>query len=231
MKKAADMTRLELASYIDQSVLKPEFTQAEIKRYIQEGIDYGCKTVCINPASLPLAKILCANSKTLICVVSDFPFGLSDSASKVAQAAHILSQGGVDEVDVVANYGHIKSGLWDNVKAELKAVADACHSKGAILKVILETDALTLEETIKGTQVICDAEADYAKTSTGFYTGGPSLGATPEVIQAMLQAANHRCKIKASGGIRTRERFFELIDLGIDRAGIGYKSTPVVIGI
>jgi deoxyribose-phosphate aldolase len=230
MKKAVDMSRLELASYIDQSVLKPEFTQAEIKRYIQEGIDYGCKAACINPASLPIAKELKKGSEILICVVCDFPFGLSDSSSKVAQANHILSLGGVDEVDVVANYGHIKSGLWENVLLELKAVADACHRKGAILKVILETDALTLDEAIKGTQVICDAGADYAKTSTGFYTGGPSLGATPEVIAAMIEAAQGRCKVKASGGIRTRERFLELIDLGIDRAGIGYKSTPVVLG-
>ncbi|MDR1596123.1 MAG: hypothetical protein LBR99_00320 [Treponema sp.] len=73
-KKASDMTRAELGAYIDQSVLKPEFTQGEIRKYIQEGIDYQCKTVCINPASIPMVRELCANTKVGLCVVCDFPF-------------------------------------------------------------------------------------------------------------------------------------------------------------
>ena len=85
-KKAADMSARELARYIDQSVLKPEFTQDDIRRYIQDGIDVGCATVCINPASLPIAREMCSDTGTRICVVCDMPFGLSTTESKVLQA-------------------------------------------------------------------------------------------------------------------------------------------------
>ena len=98
------------------------------------------------------------------------------------------------------------------------------------MKVIFETDALTLDQTLAAADAAIEAGADFIKTSTGFYTGGPSAGATPELIRAMLARANGRYKVKGSGGIRTRELFLELIDLGIDRMGVGYKSTPVVLG-
>ncbi|AEF80898.1 deoxyribose-phosphate aldolase [Leadbettera azotonutricia] len=229
-KKAEDMTSAELASYIDQSVLKPEFTQAEIRRYIQEGIDFKCKTVCINPASIGIARELCASTDTGICAVCDFPFGLGSTESKIAQAEIILRGGGIQDLDVVANYGWIRSGLWDKVGAEIKGLADLCHQYHALLKVIFETDALTLDEVAKATDVACIAKADFVKTSTGFYIGGESKGATPEVVKVMIEAAGNRCKVKGSGGIRTQAQFFELINLGIDRMGIGYKSTPVVLG-
>ena len=92
-KKASEMTVAELAAYIDQSVLKPEFTEADIRKYIQEGIDYGCATVCVNPSSLPIAEELCKGTKTGVCVVCDFPFGLSTTASKAAQAEAYCSRG------------------------------------------------------------------------------------------------------------------------------------------
>ena len=86
VKKAADMTVKELAKYIDQSVLKPEFTEEDIRKYIQEGIDYGCATVCVNPSSLDIATEMCKDTETKVCVVCDFPFGLSTTRSKVIQA-------------------------------------------------------------------------------------------------------------------------------------------------
>ena len=101
-KKACEMTTKELASYIDQSVLKPEFTQEEIRKYIQEGIDFGCATVCINPASLPIARELCKGTQTGICVVCDFPFGLSTTESKVAQAEIICREGDIQDLDIAA---------------------------------------------------------------------------------------------------------------------------------
>ena len=230
-KKASEMTARELAAYIDQSVLKPEFTQGEIRKYIQEGIDFGCKTVCINPSALSIARGMCEGTQTGICVVCDFPFGLSSTASKVLQAEEIVRGGGVEDLDIVANYGWIKSGLWDAVREDIRAVAEVCHKYGTLLKVIFETDALTLSEVAIATEVACEADADFVKTSTGFYTGGESKGATTEVIRVMLEAAKGRCKVKGSGGIRDQARFFELIDLGIDRMGIGYRSTPVVLGL
>ena len=82
LKKACEMSAAELAAYIDQSVLKPEFTQDEIRKYIQEGIDFGCRTVCVNPSSLEIAAEMCRGTDTQVCVVCDFPFGLSTTASK-----------------------------------------------------------------------------------------------------------------------------------------------------
>lgn len=230
-KHANQMTAKELAAYIDQSVLKPEFTQEEITKYIQEGIDYNCKTVCINPSSLNIARKLCAGTNTGICVVCDFPFGSSTTESKVKQAEIICRDGDVEDLDIVANYGWIKSGKWDDVEKDIKAVADTCHKYGTLLKVIFETDALTLEQVAKATDIACKAGADFVKTSTGFYTGGENHGATPDVIKVMIEAAKGRCKVKGSGCIRTQEHFFELIDMGIDRMGIGYRSTPEVIGL
>lgn len=231
IKKAADMTAKELARYIDQSVLKPEFTQADIRRYIQEGVDYGCATVCVNPASLDIAAALTKGTDTKICVVCDFPFGLSTTASKVLQAEEYCKRGDIYELDVVANYGWIRSHLWKEVEADIKAVVDKCHSYHTAVKVIFETDALTLGEVMEATEAAIAAGADFVKTSTGFYTGGPSVGADPELVRAMLQRANGRCRVKGSGGIRTREHFLALIDMGVDRMGVGYRSTPVVLGL
>jgi deoxyribose-phosphate aldolase len=230
-KKAADMSPVELAAYIDQSVLKPDFTQADIRKFIQEGIDFKCKTVCINPASIDIAKELCVNTDTGICVVCDFPFGLSSTASKLAQAEFILKPGGIEDLDVVVNYGWIRSGMWDKVGAEFEALAGICHKYNAVLKTIFETDALTRDEIAKATDLACRSGVDFVKSSTGFYTGGESKGAAVDVIQTMLDAAKGRCKVKGAGGIRDREHFLKLIDMGIDRMGIGYRSTPVVLGV
>ncbi len=146
MKKACEMTRAELAAYIDQSVLKPEFTDQEIRKYIKEGVDFGCATVCVNPASLDIAAELTRRTNTKICVVCDFPFGLSTTKSKVMQAQTYCKRGDIFELDVVANYGWIKSGKYDLVYEDIKAVCDVCHTYQTKVKVIFETDALTMEE-------------------------------------------------------------------------------------
>lgn len=230
-KKAIEMTRDELASYIDHSVLKPDFTQGEIRKQIQAGIGYSCKTVCINPTSLGLARELCKGTRTGICVVCDFPFGLSSTESRVMQATEICKGGIVDDLDIVLNYGWIRSGLWKQVESDMRAITEAVHGHGTALKVILETDALTLDQIKRATEIACDAGVDFVKTSTGFYAGGEQKGATVEVVRCMQEASRGRCKVKGSGGIRDQKHFFELIDLGIDRMGIGYKSTPIVLGV
>ena len=230
-KKAKEMSVKGVASYIDQSVLKPEFTQDEIRTYIQEGIDFGCKTVCVNPSSLPIAKALCAGTDTKICVVCDFPFGTSTTESKAMQAEFYCKSSDIFELDIVANYGWIRSGLWDEVQQDIKAVCDVCHQYGTAVKVIFETDALTMEQVKKATEVSIAAGADFVKTSTGFFCGSKNDGATVEVIRAMMDTAQGRTQIKGSGGIRTQAHFFALIDMGIDRMGVGYKSTPVVLGM
>lgn len=230
LKKASEMTVKELARYIDQSVLKPEFTQEEIIKYSQEGIDFGCATICINPSSLEVLSKMVQGTETGICVVCDFPFGLSTTRSKVLQAEEYCSHYKIQDLDIVANYGQLRSGNLVYVTADIKAVVDVCHLFGTLVKVIIETDSLTLDQVKAGTRCAVAAGADFIKSSTGFYTGGQSVGATNEVVQAMMEAGEGRIKVKGSGGIRTREHFLELIDMGIDRMGVGYRSTPDVLG-
>ena len=230
LKKASEMTVKELARYIDQSVLKPEFTQEEIIKYSQEGIDFGCATICINPSSLEVVSKMVQGTETGICVVCDFPFGLSTTRSKVLQAEEYCSHYKIQDLDIVANYGQLRSGNLVYVTADIKAVVDVCHLFGTLVKVIIETDSLTLDQVKAGTRCAVAAGADFIKSSTGFYTGGQSVGATNEVVQAMMEAGEGRIKVKGSGGIRTREHFLELIDMGIDRMGVVYRSTPDVLG-
>lgn len=228
-KRAADMTVKELARYIDQSVLKPEFTQEDIRRYTQEGIDFGCATICINPASLELVSGMLEGTNTGICVVCDFPFGLSTTASKVKQAEEYCSKYKIEDLDIVANYGQLRSGNYDYVTEDIRAVVEVCHRYGTNVKVIIETDALTMDEIREGTRCAVRAGADFIKSSTGFFTGKENHGATEEVVAAMMEAGEGKIKVKGSGCIRTREHFLKLIDMGIDRMGIGYRSTPVVL--
>ncbi|GHT93574.1 hypothetical protein FACS1894140_6690 [Spirochaetia bacterium] len=164
-------------------------------------------------------------------VVCDFPFGLSSTASKVLQIEEICKKGGVEDLDIVANYGWIRSGKWKEVEEELRVVTNATHKYKTFIKVIFETDALTLDQVARATDVACKAGVDFVKTSTGFYTGGESKGASLEVVKVMMDAAKGRAKVKGAGGIRDQAHFFELIDMGIDRMGVGYRSTPVVLGV
>ncbi len=232
-KPAAEMTTAELAAYIDHSVLKPEFTPDEVRREVTNGIAYGCKTVCVNPASVEIAAPLCAGTATGVCAVVDFPFGCSTTESKVAQTRIALAAG-VAEVDVVASYGWVRGGELDRVTADLAAVVDVCHEATVPVKVILETDALTRDEVRAAAEASIAAGADFIKTSTGFYTGDtrhPATGASDDMVALMMECAAGRCLVKGSGAIRDREHFLRLIDMGIDRMGVGYRSTPVVLGL
>lgn len=170
-------------------------------------------------------------TETGICVVCDFPFGLSTTESKVRQAVEYCSNYEIEDLDIVANYGRLRSGDLDYVINDLRAVAEACHRYHTNVKTIIETDSLTIDQVKAGTRCAVEAGADFIKSSTGFYTGGPQNGATNEVVQAMMEAGEGRIKVKGSGAIRTREHFLELIDMGIDRMGIGYRSTPIVLGL
>ena len=229
-KPASEMSRAGLAAYIDQSVLKPEFTVEDIRRYAQEGIDFGCATICINPSSLPIVAPMVEGTGTGLCVVCDFPFGTSSTASKVAQAEAIMDGYDIQDLDIVANYGRLRSGDLDYVTEDIRAVVEACHARGVLVKVIIETDALTHGQIQDGTRCAVAAGADFIKSSTGFYTGGEQRGATNEVVDLMMEAGEGEIRVKGSGCIRDREHFLELIDKGLDRMGIGYRSTPEVLG-
>lgn len=231
MKKACEMSVKELAKYIDYSVLKPEFTEEEIIELTKDGVKLGCATICINPAYMDLCAPYVAGSDTKLCPVCDFPFGTSSTQSRVEQAKILCQYDNIGEIDIVANFGFIRSGKYDEVTKDLKAVVDVCHEVGYPVKVILETDALNEEQIRRGCHCVVDAGADFVKTSTGFLTGFDLHGATPEIIQMMMDEVKGKCKIKGSGCIRTREHFLKLIDMGIDRMGVGYKSVPVVLDL
>lgn len=230
-KKASEMTTRELAAYIDYSVLKPEFTVEEIIDLTKDGAALGCATICINPAYIEMCEPYVRGTDTMLCPVTDFPFGLSSTKSRVEQIQEAGKYDIVKEIDIVANYGKIRSGLYEEVTADLKACADAAHACGHELKVILETDALTEEQIRQGCECIIAAGADWIKTSTGFLTGHTTIGAAPEVIEIVMDQNKGRAKVKGSGNIRTREHFLQLIDMGIDRMGVGYRSVPVVLDI
>lgn len=232
-KPAAEMTTAELAAYIDHSILKPEFTPDEVRRKVRAAIDYGCRTVCINTASIEVAAPMCRGTVTGVCAVVDFPFGTSTMASKAAQAK-LAVEAGIDELDVVANYGWIRAGEMDRVEADLRAVVEVCHAAGVTVKTIFETDALSEEQIRAAAEAAIAAGSDFIKTSTGFYTGEPqhaAPGASDEMVALMMEAAAGRCLVKGSAAIRDRDHFLRLIDAGIDRMGIGYRSTPVVLGL
>lgn len=229
VKPAAEMTVKELARYIDQSVLKPEFTVDEIKKYTQEGIDFGCKTICINPSSLEIVAPMVEGTDTGLCVVCDFPFGLATTEAKAMLAEEYCSKYKIEDLDIVANYGWLRSGLHDKVVADLKPLVETCHKYGTKVKVIIETESLNDEQIADGTRCAVEAGADFIKSSTGFLTGFESEGASPRVVKLMMDAANGEIAVKGSGCIRTREHFLQLIDMGIDRMGVGYRSTPVVL--
>lgn len=228
-KKASEMTTSELAKYIDYSVLKPEFTEQEIIDLTKDGVRLGCATICINPAYMDLCEPIVKGSETMLCPVCDFPFGTSSTESKVKQLEIVAKYDTVKEIDVVANFGWIRSGMYDKVTEDIKACADMAHRYGRNLKVIFETDALDVEQVRNACRCAVKAGADFVKTSTGFLSGFEAHGATPEIIKVMMEEVEGKCQVKGSGGIRTREHFLQLIDMGIDRMGVGYKSVPVVL--
>lgn len=230
-KPASEMTTRELASYIDYSVLKPEFTEQEIIDLTKDGVQLGCATICINPGYMDLCEPYVKGTDTMLCPVTDFPFGDSSTASRIAQVEDVAKYDTVKEVDIVMNFGKLRSGKYDEILADLKAVTATVHKYGKEIKVILETDALTKEEIKKGSELVIESGADFIKTSTGFLTGHENVGATVDVIQTIMDVNQGRAKIKGSGCIRTREHFLKLIDMGIDRMGVGYKSVPVVLDL
>ena len=231
-KKASEMTIRELAAYIDYSVLKPEFTEEEIIDLTKDGVELGCATICINPGYMDLCEPYVKGTDTMLCPVTDFPFGTSSTESRVNQIELVAKYDTVKEVDILINFGMLRSGDKDEeILEDLKACVVAAHKYNKGIKVILETDALNEEQIIRGTKLVMESGADFVKTSTGFLTGFESCGARPELIEKMMEVTEGKIKIKGSGCIRTRDHFLKLIDMGIDRMGVGYRSVPVVLGI
>lgn len=229
-KAAKDMSVKELTRFIDYSILKPEFSHEDVKREAENGIKLECKTLCINPGFVEFCEDLVKGTNTNLCPVVDFPFGTSSTKSRVEQIRDVAKYETVEDIDIVAKFGLLRGGEYDLVLEDLKECAKAAHEYGKNLKVIFETDTLNEEQIRKLCDIVVESGADFVKTSTGFITGFDYKGASKEVMEIMVDQVAGRCKIKASAGIRTREYFLELIDMGIDRIAIGFKSIPVVLG-
>lgn len=220
-----------LASYIDHAVLDPQMTVEQLKEKIIIGVNYGCKSVCVNPSAIDIAKDCIQGSKTLLCVVCDFPFGCSHIESKLMQAQAIIDKGDIYEIDMVMNYGLLKSHEYEKVIHEITLMSHLCHQHHVGLKVIVETDALTKEEIKAAVECCIKGEVDFIKTSTGYLKSEHLEGASPDVIRLIVETAQGRIKVKGSGCVRSRERLVELIELGIDRAGVGCSSTEKILGV
>lgn len=203
-----------LEKYIDYTLLKSDATETQIRSLCHEAVKWNLKAVCVNPCNIKMCKDILAGSETSLCVVIGFPLGATLPQIKLAEAEEALSSG-VDELDMVINIGALKDGKDDLVFREINQIANLTRKKGKILKVIIETSVLTEEEKERICKIIMKTDADFVKTSTGFSSGG----ATVEDIQLIRKIVGDSKKIKASGGIRTREFAMELIEAGADRIG------------
>lgn len=207
-----------IASYIDHTLLKPVATWEQIQALCEEAIQYQTASVCIPSCYVKPVKDK-YGEKLVVCTVVGFPLGYGNTESKLEETRQAIKDG-ADEVDMVINICWVKNGEYDRVEEEIRALKNACGDK--VLKVIIETCYLTKEEKIAMCKAVTNAEADFIKTSTGF----GDAGATIEDVVLMKENIGENVKIKAAGGIRTKEAMEQYIEAGCDR--IGCSSTAVL---
>ena len=200
----------EILSRVDHTLLSQSATWEEIKAICDDGMKYGCASVCI-PASYVKQAAEYVHGKIAICTVIGFPNGYDTTAAKCFEAADAVKNG-ASEIDMVINIGWVKDGLYEQVLDEIKAIKEHCGGK--LLKVIIETCMLTDAEKIELCRVVSESGADYIKTSTGF--GG---GATREDVALFKAHVAPHVKIKAAGGIADLNDARDFIALGADRLG------------
>ncbi|ACQ54217.1 deoxyribose-phosphate aldolase [Clostridium botulinum] len=203
---------MKLSKYIDHTLLKPQATEKDILKLIEEAKTYDFASVCVNPSWVKLAYENLKDTDVKVCTVVGFPLGATSIASKVYETK-VAIEDGADEIDMVIAVGQLKSGNDEYVKEEIKKIVEASRDK--LVKVIIETCLLTEEEKVKACTLSKEAGADYVKTSTGFSTGG----AKPEDIKLMRETVGKDMGVKASGGIHTREEMEVMIENGATRIG------------
>jgi deoxyribose-phosphate aldolase len=207
-------TRRTLAAAIDHTLLKPEATREQVLKLCAEAAEHRFACAMVNPAWVPTAYAALAGTGVPVGVVVGFPLGANLTSTKREEAAALVRLG-ARELDMVLNIGLLKSGENGLVLNDIRGVAEVVHEAGAILKVILETSLLTLEEKLRASELACLAGADFLKTSTGFSTGG----ATAADVALLRGVAGGRCGVKASGGVRTLEDARVMLEAGANRIG------------
>lgn len=205
---------MQINKYIDHTLLKADASINEIKKLCLEAKKYKFASVCINPYYIPYCKKLLKGSKVKVCTVIGFPLGQMSALSKLLEAINAIDAG-AKEVDMVLNIAALKAKNFNYVIDEIKCIANACHVKNVILKVIIETCLLTKQEKINACKCVTKAKADFIKTSTGFSTAG----ATFDDVALLRKHCPKSIKVKAAGGIRTRADALKMIKLGADRLG------------
>lgn len=201
----------QILSHVDHTLLKQEARWEDIQKIVEEGIHYGCASVCIPPSYVKQAAEY-AQGKVKVCTVIGFPNGYNTTAVKCFEARNAVDSG-ADEIDMVVNLGWVKDGLYGQVLEEIRSVKFSCGEQ--VLKVIIETCLLTQEEKERLCQVVSESGADYIKTSTGFSTGG----ATREDVALLREHTAPQVKVKAAGGISSKEDAEDFLALGADRLG------------
>ncbi|HGA1490340.1 TPA: deoxyribose-phosphate aldolase [Streptococcus suis] len=203
---------MKLNKYIDHTILKPETTQEQVEKILAEAKEYDFASVCVNPTWVTLAAESLKDSDVKVCTVIGFPLGANTPAVKAFETKDAISNG-ADEIDVVINIGALKTGNYDLVLEDIKAVVAASGDK--LVKVIIEACLLTDDEKVKACQLSQEAGADYVKTSTGFSTGG----ATVADVALMRKTVGPDMGVKASGGARSYEDAIAFIEAGASRIG------------
>ncbi len=213
---------MELAGYIDHTLLKADATEDDISRLCAEAREYGFKSVCVTPSFVSTAREALKGTGVRVCTVIGFPLGASTTPVKVYEASDAIKKG-ADEIDMVMNIGRLRSGDIDYVKDDIGRVVAAMDEFTGIdgirdeitVKVIIETCLLTDEEIRAASLAVKEAGAGFVKTSTGFSTGG----ATVEAVRLIRETVGPDMGIKASGGIRTKEDALAMIEAGATRIG------------
>ena len=205
---------MTLAARIDHTLLRPDATEAQIAQLCQEAAAHGFASVCVPPCYVAAATAQLAGTGVAVCTVIGFPLGYATSSVKFKEA-EVAMYDGATELDMVINIAALKSGKAELVQAEILDLADLCHVHQSLLKVIIETALLTEEEIVLACQLCVAGEADFVKTSTGF----ASRGASVADVELMRRSLPDTMRIKAAGGIRTREAALALVAAGADRIG------------
>ncbi|MEM3699268.1 MAG: deoxyribose-phosphate aldolase [Candidatus Bathyarchaeia archaeon] len=217
------MSREELAKMIDSTNVKATATKKEIEKLCKEALQYGFRCAVVNPYYVKFAAKLLKGSDVKVCSTVGFPFGVSLPEIKALEAVKAVEDG-AEELDMVINLGALKSGDYDFVKRDIKAVLDVKRlSKEIIVKVIIETAYLTKDEKITACKLVKEARADFVKTSTGLF----GKGATVEDVKLMRQTVGKDMGVKAAGGIRTYADAIAFIEAGANRIGTSTATTII----
>ena len=218
----ANEVPLDLARYIDHTLLRPDASAADIDKLCDEAAEYHFASVCVNPTWVRRAATRLRDTDVAVASVIGFPFGATPSDVKAFEARRAVRDG-AREIDMVINIGALKSGDHDLVRRDIARVSDACHEAGAINKVIIETALLSDAEKIIASRLAVEARADMVKTSTGYAKGG----ATIYDVALMRETVGPKLGVKAAGGIRTAEDVQEMIAAGATRIGASAGVTIV----